>query len=137
MWNMVEALTLGGLVKNTPMATPIRTAASVARTDLIESIVYPSVLHSPLSKSYFKGIIIRMEFAMIKLKVTTIGSSAGIVLPKEALALLKVQKGDSVFLTESPDGLRITPYDPEFEEDMNLARQVMRKRRDLLRELAK
>ena len=74
---------------------------------------------------------------MIKLKVTTIGSSVGIVLPKEALALLKVQKGDSVFLTESPDGLRITPYDPEFEEDMNLARQVMRKRRNLLRELAK
>ena len=46
---------------------------------------------------------------MIKLKVTTVGSSAGIVLPKEALALLKVAKGDSVFLTESPDGFRITP----------------------------
>jgi putative addiction module antidote len=59
------------------------------------------------------------------------------VLPKEALALLKVAKGDSVFLTESPGGFRITPYDPEFEEDMGLARQVMRKRRDLLRELAK
>jgi len=59
------------------------------------------------------------------------------VLPKEALALLKVQKGDSVFLTESPDGIRITPYDPAFEEDMGLARQVMRKRRNLLRELAK
>jgi putative addiction module antidote len=74
---------------------------------------------------------------VIKLKVTTIGSSAGIVLPKEALALLKVQKGDSVFLTESPDGVRLTPYDPAFEEDMGLARQVMRKRRNLLRELAK
>jgi hypothetical protein len=46
-------------------------------------------------------------------------------------------KGDFVFLTESPDGFRITPYDPEFEEDMALARQVMRKRRDLLHELAK
>lgn len=74
---------------------------------------------------------------MVKLKVTTIGSSAGIVLPKEVLSRLKVQKGDSVFLTESPDGFRITPYDPEFEEDMALASQVMRKRRDLLRELAK
>ncbi|MGA3101940.1 MAG: AbrB/MazE/SpoVT family DNA-binding domain-containing protein [Terracidiphilus sp.] len=74
---------------------------------------------------------------MIKLKVTTIGSSAGLVLPKEALAMLKVEKGDSLFLTKSPDGFRITPYDPEFEEDMGLARQVMRKRRDLLRELAK
>ena len=71
------------------------------------------------------------------LKVTTIGSSAGVVLPKEALAKLRVAKGDSIFLTESPDGFRITPYDPEFEKDMALARQVMRKRRDLLRELAK
>jgi putative addiction module antidote len=74
---------------------------------------------------------------MVKLKVTTIGSSAGIVLPKEVLSRLKIQKGDSVFLTESPDGVRITPYDPEFQEDMALAREVMRKRRDLLRELAK
>ena len=73
----------------------------------------------------------------MKLKVTTIGSSAGIILPKEALAMLKVAKGDSIFLTESPGGYRVTPYDPEFEEDMILARQVMRKRRDLLRELAK
>jgi putative addiction module antidote len=74
---------------------------------------------------------------MVKLKVTTIGSSAGIVLPKEVLSRLKISKGDSLFLTESPDGFRITPYDPEFEEDMALARQVMSKRRDLLRELAK
>jgi putative addiction module antidote len=74
---------------------------------------------------------------MTKLKVTTIGSSAGIILPKEVLARLKVSKGDSLFLTESPEGFRLTPYDPEFEEDMALARQVMRRRRDLLRELAK
>lgn len=74
---------------------------------------------------------------MTKLKVTTIGSSAGIILPKEVLARLKLSKGDSIFLTESPEGYRITPYDPEFEEDMTLARQVMRKRRNLLRELAK
>ena len=74
---------------------------------------------------------------MTKLKVTTIGSSAGIILPKEVLARLKIAKGDTVFLTESPDGVRITPYDPAFEEDMTLARQVMRKRRHLLRELAK
>jgi putative addiction module antidote len=73
----------------------------------------------------------------MKLKVTTVGSSAGVVLPKEILTKLKVVKGDFVFLTESPDGFRITPYDSEFEQDMALARQVMRKRRDLLRELAK
>ncbi len=74
---------------------------------------------------------------MVKLKVTTIGSSAGIVLPKEVLSRLKVAKGDSVFLTESPDGVRITPYDPEFEEQMALARRFMRERRDVLRELSK
>jgi len=74
---------------------------------------------------------------MVKLKVTTVGSSAGIVLPKEVLARLKVAKGDSIFLTESPDGVRITPYNPEFEEQMSLARKFMRERRDVLRELAK
>jgi putative addiction module antidote len=78
-----------------------------------------------------------MANGMTKLKITTIGSSAGIVLPKEVLARLRVAKGDTIFLTESPDGFRITSYDPEFEEDMTLARTVMRKRRNLLRELAK
>jgi putative addiction module antidote len=74
---------------------------------------------------------------MTKLKITTIGSSAGIILPKEVLARLKVSKGDSLFLTESPEGYRITPYHPEFEEQMTLAREFMRKRRNVLRELAK
>jgi putative addiction module antidote len=74
---------------------------------------------------------------MVKLKVTTVGSSTGVVLPKEALARLKVAKGDTLFLTESPEGFRITPYDPDFERQMNLARKVMRERRDVLRELAK
>ncbi len=74
---------------------------------------------------------------MLKLKLTNVGSSIGIVLPKEALARLKVVKGDSVFLTESVDGFRITPYDPEFEEQMSLARKFMRDRRDALRELSK
>jgi len=74
---------------------------------------------------------------MLKLKVTGVGSSLGVVLPKEALARLKVVKGDSVFLTESVDGFRITPYDPQFEQQMSLARRFMRDRRDALRELAK
>lgn len=74
---------------------------------------------------------------MVKLKVTTIGSSVGVVLPKEALARLKVAKGDTLFLTESPEGFCITPYDPDFERQMTLARKVMRERREVLRELAK
>lgn len=74
---------------------------------------------------------------MIRLKVTTVGSSAGVVLPKEALSRLKVSKGDSLFLTESPEGFRITAYDPDFERQMALARKVMQDRREALRELAK
>jgi putative addiction module antidote len=74
---------------------------------------------------------------VVKLKVTTVGSSAGVVLPKEVLARLKIEKGDTLFLTEAPDGYRITPYDPDFERQMELARRVMRERRHVLRDLAK
>jgi putative addiction module antidote len=74
---------------------------------------------------------------MTKLRLTSIGNSAGLVLPKEVLARLNLDKGDVVYLTEAPDGYRLTPYDPEFEAQMTLARQVMKKRRAALRELAK
>jgi putative addiction module antidote len=74
---------------------------------------------------------------MMKLKVTTVGNSTGVVLPKEVLARLKVDKGDTLFLIESPEGYRISPYDREFEEQMALARRVMRERRNVLKELAK
>jgi putative addiction module antidote len=74
---------------------------------------------------------------MVKLKLTTVGSSTGVVLPREVLARLKIEKGDTLFLTEAPDGYRLTPYNPDFERQMTLARRVMRHRRDALRELAK
>ncbi len=74
---------------------------------------------------------------MLKLKLTTVGSSTGVVLPKEALAKLNVAKGDVLYLTEAPDGYRLTRYDPDFERQMELAQQVMRSRRNALRELAK
>lgn len=74
---------------------------------------------------------------MHRLKLTAIGNSAGVVLPREVLARLKVEKGDSVFLTESPDGFRLTPYDPEIERQMKIAQAVLKKRRAALRELAK
>ncbi len=74
---------------------------------------------------------------MLTLKLTTIGNSIGVVLPKEALTKLKLEKGDTVFLTESPDGYRLTPYSPEFETQMTIARRIMKKRRDVLCELAK
>jgi putative addiction module antidote len=74
---------------------------------------------------------------MLTVKVTTVGSSAGIILNREALAHLGVKKGDLLFLTEAPDGYRITPYDPEFERQMKLAEEIMHKDREVLRALAK
>ena len=78
-----------------------------------------------------------ITFVMIALKVTTVGNSVGVVLPKEALAKLRVKKGDTLYLTESPDGFRITAYDPEFNKQMDIARDVMVRYKDALRELAK
>ncbi|MEZ5630995.1 MAG: AbrB/MazE/SpoVT family DNA-binding domain-containing protein [Burkholderiaceae bacterium] len=73
----------------------------------------------------------------VALKLTQIGNSVGVILPKEVLARLKVQKGDSLFVTDLPDGVALRPYDQEFAEQMELARQIMRERRNVLRELAK
>jgi len=75
--------------------------------------------------------------AMQALKLTQIGNSVGVILPKEILARLKLEKGDTVFVTDSPDGVRITPHDPDFETQMEAARKIMKKRRAVLRELAK
>ena len=69
--------------------------------------------------------------------VTRIGNSTGVILPKEVTARLKVKQGDTVFLTETPDGYSITAYDPEFESQMESARRGMAKYRNALRELAK
>jgi putative addiction module antidote len=74
---------------------------------------------------------------MTALKLSRIGNSVGVVLPKDVLARLRVQEGDRLYLTESPDGYRITPFDPEFARQMELAEQVMRENRDVLRQLAK
>ena len=72
------------------------------------------------------------------LKLIPIGNSTGVVIPKDLLQRLKVDRGDQLYLTESPDGsFRITPYDSEFAEEMELARKIMRKDREILRELAK
>jgi len=71
-------------------------------------------------------------------KITTVGASAGIILTKEALARLRVKKGDKLYLTEAPgNAFRLTPYDPEFERHMELAEQVMHEDREVLRALAK
>ncbi|HEX5392962.1 MAG TPA: AbrB/MazE/SpoVT family DNA-binding domain-containing protein [Rhodocyclaceae bacterium] len=74
---------------------------------------------------------------MHTLKLTQIGNSVGVILPKEVLARLKLEKGDNLFITETPDGYAITPHDPAFESQMAAARDIMKKRRAVLRELAK
>ena len=75
---------------------------------------------------------------MLSCKVTTVGASSGIILTKAAMALLRVRKGDNLFLTEAPDGsYRITPYDPEFARQMALAEEIMHDDREVLRALAK
>lgn len=71
------------------------------------------------------------------LKITRIGNSAGIVLPKEVLARLRVGPGDTIHLTEAPDGIRLTAADPDFAATMEMAEAIMREDRDILRELAK
>ncbi|MDJ0947914.1 MAG: AbrB/MazE/SpoVT family DNA-binding domain-containing protein [Alphaproteobacteria bacterium] len=74
---------------------------------------------------------------MYKLKIRKIGNSAGVTLPKEALARLKVQEGDSLILTETPEGFVVTPYDETFEEGMRAFERTRKKFRNAFRELAK
>ena len=74
---------------------------------------------------------------MFTLKLTQIGNSVGVVLPKDLLSKLNLDKGDSLFVTESPDGLRMTAHDPAFELQMQVARDLMKERRNVLHELAK
>jgi putative addiction module antidote len=69
-------------------------------------------------------------------KVTTIGNSAGIILPKELLEKLRISKGDILTVTETPDGLNLNPYDENFATAMSLAEEIMREDRDVLRKLA-
>ena len=74
---------------------------------------------------------------MSTLKLTQIGNSVGVILPKDVLARLKLEKGDAVYLTENPNGITLSPNDPSFETQLDAARGIMKKRRAVLRELAK
>ncbi|UZJ38604.1 AbrB/MazE/SpoVT family DNA-binding domain-containing protein [Prosthecochloris sp. SCSIO W1103] len=69
--------------------------------------------------------------------VTKIGNSTGVILPKAVAERLKIKQGDIVYLTETPSGYAVTPYDPEFAEQMEVARQGMSEYRNALHELAK
>jgi putative addiction module antidote len=73
---------------------------------------------------------------MKTIKLTTVGSSTGIVLPKEVLERLRVSKGDVLHLIETPNGVELTPYDPEFDAQLSVAEEIMRADRTVLRKLA-
>lgn len=74
---------------------------------------------------------------MTYLKVTTVGNSLGVILPKDILAKLKVSKNDRLYAIETHDGIELTPYDPEFAEQMDVAKKIMRRERDVLKKLSK
>lgn len=74
---------------------------------------------------------------MFRLKLTQIGNSLGVIFPKEVLARLKLKKGDEVLITETAEGYRIAPHRLLFEAQMKVARETMKRRRAVLRELAK
>jgi putative addiction module antidote len=73
---------------------------------------------------------------MLKVKVTSIGNSMGIVLPKEALTKLNADKGDILYLVDGSEGLTLTPYQQDFENQMEAAKKVIKKCRNALHELA-
>jgi putative addiction module antidote len=72
-----------------------------------------------------------------KLKIRKFGNSVGVILPKEMLARLRVAEGDILYASDSPDGVRLTAGDPDFEATLALAEKIMREDRDILRALAK
>ena len=74
---------------------------------------------------------------MSALKLTQIGNSVGVILPKELLARLKVEKGDTLFWTEAANGVTLTPYDPDVEVQLALGREFMHEFRNTFRQLAK
>lgn len=73
----------------------------------------------------------------MKLKITAIGNSAGLILPKELLSRLRVDKGDELFVVDTPDGIALTAYDPSRAKELEVAERIMREDRNVLRKLAK
>lgn len=71
------------------------------------------------------------------LKVTKIGNSEGVILPKEVLARLKVSQGDSLYLVETDEGYSLTPYDANFAAQVDAGEAFAAQYRDVLRKLAK
>jgi len=74
---------------------------------------------------------------MTALKLTQIGNSVGVILPKDVLARLRLEKGDTVFVTDAANGVLLTPFDPALDEQLEAGREFMREYRDTFHQLAK
>ena len=78
-----------------------------------------------------------MKVSKIKTKVRKIGNSLGVVLPKDLLDRLNVREGDELFGVVTPDGVHLTPDDPDFEAVVHSNRDYMDRHRNALEELAR
>lgn len=88
----------------------------------------------------FLGIIISIHMpgvAMTTLKLTAVGTSTGVVIPKEMLTHMRVQRGDSLHVVETPEGYLLTPFDPAVEAQLKAGREFMKEYRDTFKVLAK
>ena len=74
---------------------------------------------------------------MYTLKLIEMGDDLGVIFPDDLLVRLQIKQGDELYLTETPDGFRITTHNPEFEEQMQVARAIMKERHAVLHDLAK
>ena len=74
---------------------------------------------------------------MTTLTIKSVDNSASVLLPKEILTKLRVDKGDVLHVIETENGIELTAYDPEFDAQMAIAEDIMREDRDILRKLAK
>ncbi len=75
--------------------------------------------------------------SIVTTKLTGIGNSTGVVIPRDTLAELSLKKGDQVTIERTPDGLLITPFDPEHDAQVQAARKLLAKYRNTMKELAK
>lgn len=88
------------------------------------------------NKRYIITYVITTGMVMTTLKITTIGNSLGVILPKEVLGQMNVDKGDALYMTRTPNGIELTNYDPKVVRQMETARKVMRENREALKKLA-
>ena len=74
---------------------------------------------------------------MVRIKIRKIGNSLGAILPTESLSIYKLEEGDELLVNTDAEGIRLTPYNPDFEDSIEAARAGMKKYRNALKELAK